>query len=85
MYNFKIQLQFHFPNELEVYEKLSFKIVDNIARDPECFTVLNLANILAVYRLTKLTFSQNIEQNLEVISVKIEKLPKKDIFYRINS
>jgi len=69
MYNFKVHLQYSAPNEIEAFEKLSYKLVENISREAECFTLFDLANILSIFRLSKITFNQNIEQNLAIISV----------------
>lgn len=70
MHNFKIHLNYYAMNEVEMFEKLSFKIVDNISKETECFNIFDLATILSLFKLMKIPVNLKIDHNLTIISVK---------------
>ena len=73
MYHFKTHLNYFALNEVEMFEKLSFKIVENIVREPECFDIFDLATVLSLFKLSKIAINQKIDHNLAIIAVNIIK------------
>lgn len=56
-------------NEIEIYEKISIQFVSFLKSDHDYLSLLDLAEIIALFKQSKLISTTVIQQNLALISV----------------